>query len=232
MKHLLILAALMVVMAPAAAFAQTDEYTKFEFFGGYSYTHFDNLSGDTDIVAVNEVLSQRNSLNGFNVAANYNFHRYVGAKFDYSYHFREDEFSRPLGSGTVDTHLHNILGGIQVKDNSTEGSRFKPFAHALLGVAIQKLDVESPQLGPVFGVTGLSANETSFAMAFGGGLDITLNKHFAVRAVQADWNIIQRGDQQVGTLLIPTPHAAAGQPFVLPGKGQDNLRLSFGIVIR
>lgn len=230
MKKVLTLAALMLVMAPGAL-AQSDEYVKFEFFGGYSYTHFDNLSGDTDNVAVDEVLSGRNSLNGFNAAVNYNFHRYVGAKFDYSYHFREDEFTRPQGSGTLDTSLQNILGGIQVKDNLVNGSRFKPFGHALFGVAIQKLDVDSPQLQSIFGISDFHANETSFAMAFGGGLDIKLNDHFEVRAVQADWNIVQRGDQQLGTVLVPMPHQTVGQPFILPGKGQDNLRLSFGIVI-
>jgi opacity protein-like surface antigen len=229
-KHLLILAALTVVVAPAAL-AQSDEYNKIEFFGGYSYTHFDNLTGDTGNAAIDDVLGGRSSLQGFNLALNYNFHKYFGAKVDYSLHLREDNFSRPQGSGTIDTSLQNFLGGVQLKNNLKDGPRFKPFAHALFGVAVQKLDLDSPQLPAIFGISDFHANETSFAMAFGGGIDIKLNDRLDVRVIQADLNIVQRGDQQLGTVLVPTPFQTVGQPFILPGKGQDNLRLSIGIVI-
>jgi hypothetical protein len=136
-----------------------------------------------------------------------------------------------LGSGTVDSSIQNFLGGIQVKDNREDGPRFKPFGHALFGVANQKVDVDSPQLGPIFGLTDFHAKETSFAMAFGGGIDIKLTDMIDVRAFQIDWNIVQRGDQELGILLRPTPFQPAGTPFVIPGTRQDNLRLSIGIVI-
>jgi len=103
--------------------------------------------------------------------------------------------------------------------------------HALFGVATQKLDVDSPQLPAVFGISDFHVNETSFAMAFGGGIDIKLNDRIDIRAVQVDWNIITRGDQQLGIVLVPTPHQTVGQPFVILGTRQDNLRLSVGIVI-
>lgn len=69
------------------------------------------------------------------------------------------------------------------------------------------------------------------ALAFGGGLDIKLNKRFDLRVVQIDWNIINRGDQQTGVVLAPTPFQTVGTPFVIPGTRQDNLRLGIGIVI-
>jgi opacity protein-like surface antigen len=230
MRRLLLLATLLLVSAPAAL-AQSDDYKKWEFFGGYSAMQFDTLGGDTDNANINDTLSGRNTLRGFELAVTRNFHRYLGVKFDYSLHLREDEFARTAGSGTIDTTVQNYLGGIQIKDNSKEGPRFKPFAHALFGVAAQKLDVDSPQLPAVFGISDFHTNETSFAMAFGGGLDIKLNHRIDVRAGQIDWNIITRGDQQVGTVLVPTPHQTVGQPFVIPGTRQDNLRLSIGIVI-
>ena len=230
MRRLLTLAALILVCAPAAL-AQSDEYKKWEFFGGYSALQFDNIGGDTDNTAVDEVLGGRNTLRGFELSLTRNVHKYIGIKFDYSLHLREDEFSRPAGSGTVDSTLQNYLGGIQVKNNETDGPRFKPFAHALFGFAHQKVDVDSPQLSSVFGFDDFHANETSFAMAFGGGIDIRLNKRIDVRAGQIDWNIISRGDQQLGIVLAPTPHQTVGQPFVIPGTRQDNLRLSIGIVI-
>jgi opacity protein-like surface antigen len=229
MKQSVMLATLVLVLA-TTAFAQ-DDYKKFEFFGGYSALFVDNLAGDTGSPAVDDVLGDRQTLRGFNLAVNYNFHKYVGAKFDYSLHLREDEFNRPLGNGTIDTTLQNFLGGIQIKNNSEDGPTFKPFGHALFGVAVQKLDVDSPQLPALFGISDFHTNETSFAMAFGGGLDIKLNNKLDVRVFQIDWNIINRGDQQTGIVLAPTPFQTVGTPFVIPGTRQDNLRLSVGIVI-
>ncbi len=230
MKRILTLATVLLICT-STAFAQSDDYKKWEFFGGYSALNFDNLGDDTDNAAVNDLLSEKNTLRGFELAVTRNFHKYVGAKFDYSLHLREDDFSRPAGSGTVDTTVQNFLGGLQVKDNSEDGPRFKPFAHALFGVANQKLDVDSPQLPAVLGVSDFHVNETSFAMAFGGGIDIKLNDRIDIRAAQIDWNIIKRGDQQLGIVLVPTPFQMVGQPFVIPGTRQDNLRLSIGIVI-
>jgi opacity protein-like surface antigen len=229
MKRLVTLATL-ILISTTTALAQ-DDYKKYEFFAGYSALFVDNLAGDTSNAAVNDVLGEKQTLRGFNVAAGWNFHKYVGAKFDYSLHLREDNFSRPLASGTVDTTLQNILGGIQVKNNAEDGPRFKPFGHALFGVAVQKVDVDSPNLPALFGISDFHTNETSFAMAFGGGLDIKLNNTFDLRVVQIDWNIINRGDQQTGIVLAPTPNQVVGTPFVIPGTRQDNLRLGIGIVI-
>lgn len=229
MKRFFTLAALIAVLAPAVL-AQ-DDYKKWEFFGGYSAMQFDTLAGNTGSVAVDEVLGGRSTLRGFELSLVRNFHKYVGVKGDYSLHLREDNFTRPGGSGTVDSTVHNFLGGLQFKDNATE-ARFKPFAHVLAGVAVQKLDVDSPNLGAVFGITDFSTRETSFAMAFGGGIDIRLNDRIDIRAGQVDLNLIWRGEQQTGIVLAPAPGQIAGSPFVIPGNTQTNLRLSAGIVIR
>ena len=231
MTRLVSLLALLLIFASAAS-AQSDEYKRWEFFGGYSVLNFDNLGDDTDNAVVNDVLGEKNTLRGFNLAVTGNFHKYFGAKFDYSLHLREDNFSRPAGSGTIDTTVQNFLGGIQVKNNMEDAPRLKPFGHALFGVANQKIDLDSPQLPAVFGISDFHINETSFAMAFGGGLDIRLNNRIDIRAVQVDWNIINRGDQQTGIVLVPTPFQTVGTPFFIPGTRQDSLRLSFGVVIR
>ena len=229
-KRLFTIAGLLAICTTFAT-AQSSDYKKWEFFGGYSALNFDNLGGDTDNAAINDVLGEKNTLRGFELAVTRNFHKYVGAKFDYSLHLREDNFSRPAGSGTIDSTVQNFLGGIQIKNNLEDGPRFKPFGHALFGVAHQKVDVDSPQLPAVFGISDFHVNETSFAMAFGGGVDIKLNDRIDVRAGQIDWNIIKRGDQQTGIVLVPTPFQVVGSPFVIPGTRQDNLRLSIGIVI-
>jgi hypothetical protein len=127
--------------------------------------------------------------------------------------------------------VQNFLGGIQIKNNNEDGPTFKPFGHALFGVAVQKVDVDSPNLPAVFGISDFHTNETSFAMAFGGGVDLKLNHRLDVRLAQVDWNIVKRGDQQTGIVLAPTPFQTVGTPFFIPGTRQDNLRLSIGIVI-
>jgi len=168
MKRLLLLAAVALICA-STSLAQSDDYKNWEFFGGYSALSFDNLGGDTNNTAIDEVLGEKNTLRGFNLAITRNFHRYFGVKFDYSLHLREDNFSRPAGSGTVDSTVQNFLGGIQIKNNLEDGPTFKPFGHALFGVATQKVDIDSPQLPAVFGISDFHVNETSFAMATGDG---------------------------------------------------------------
>src|ERR1044072_9594555 len=93
MKRILTAVTLLLLLAPAAL-AQ-DEYKKWEFFGGYSALGFDTLAGDTGNANVEAVLSGRNTLRGFELALTRNIHKYVGVKFDYSLHLREDNFSRP-----------------------------------------------------------------------------------------------------------------------------------------
>jgi len=226
----LVLLATLLLLTTTSALAQ-DDYKKYEFFGGYSAMHVDNLAGDTGNSAVDDILGDKQTLRGFNLEFGRNFHKYFGAKFDYSFHTREDNFNRPGGSGNVDSTIQNILGGIQIKNNMEDGPRFKPFGHALFGVAVEKVDIDSPNLPALFGINDFHTNETSFAMAFGGGVDIKLNHRFDIRAVQIDWNIINRGDQQTGIVLAPTPFQTIGSPFVIPGTRQDNLRIGAGIVI-
>lgn len=110
--------------------------------------------------------SSDEGFNGINAAAVYNFHKYMGAKFDVSWSKGPDTvlFGRP-----TDT---TYMGGLQFKDNSEEGSVVKPFAHVLLGGNNQKF---------------LSFSETGFTMAVGGGLDIKVTDGVSIRAIQADY---------------------------------------------
>src|SRR6476660_4148936 len=175
MRKILFTAMLLVASASFVS-AQSDDYRKWEFFGGYSIMSFDNLGGDlTTNTPINETLKDKQNLRGFDVSITRNFHRYVGIKGEWSLHLREDNFTRPAGNGTIDSTVQDFLGGIQFKDNATEG-RFKPFAHAMFGLANQKVDIDSPNITGLFGSDDFSSNETSFASSFGGGIDIKANK--------------------------------------------------------
>ena len=80
-------------------------------------------------------------------------------------------------------HLNNYLFGPTV---TGQLGRSAVFAHALFGEAHSSLGrgFNVPIIGGIS--TGLtSAN--AFAMAFGGGIDIGLTRHLAIRAVQVDY---------------------------------------------
>jgi hypothetical protein len=194
----------------ASAFAQTsspDEYKKTEFFAGYSNGQVRR--------------GENESFNGFNGSAVYNFSRYFGIKGDMSGTYDSDRinlnFITSTGTSTQSfkssRSLYNFLGGIQVKDNSTDGGRFKPFAHALIGAAYSREKLKDftctstgtgacPASFPVgtFSDTGLSG-------VLGGGLDIKLNNKIQIRAIQFDYN-----------------------PMKIAGSIDHNMRIGAGIV--
>src|SRR5215212_3080469 len=121
------------LLCASATMAQASDYRRFEFFAGYSHNRVDvgpveDFDTD-DHLELSDVFDEREGFNGFNASVVGNFSRYVGAKFDYSYHQKSFDF----GPDNTMVRLHNILGGIQIKDNSSEGT-WKPFAHALVGV--------------------------------------------------------------------------------------------------
>ena len=91
----------------------------------------------------------------------------------------------------IDSRLFNFLGGVQIKDNSTEGT-FKPFAHALAGVAHARNSVDFNDVVCVAIVPSpcspFTQSETGFAAAFGGGLDIRASDRISIRAIQVDYN--------------------------------------------
>ena len=91
----------------------------------------------------------------------------------------------------VDSSLYNILGGVQLKDNSTE-TRFKPFGQALVGLARGRNKVEFIDVVCIAVVPSPCSNftetDTGFAGAFGAGLDIRAGSRFDIRAIQIDYN--------------------------------------------
>lgn len=183
-----------IILTCASIAAAQSDYKKFELFGGYSHNRVDTGTGDED-PAISDIINEREGFHGFEVSATGNFTRYLGLKADFSGHFKKKTF--PFGSFPdahldVDSHLFNFLGGVQIKDNSNEGT-FKPFAHALAGVAHarNRVDVSNGVCIAVFPSpcpTPFTESETGFAAAVGGGIDIRANDHISIRAIQIDYN--------------------------------------------
>jgi opacity protein-like surface antigen len=180
---------LLVAVFVAFSFAQsTDDYKKGEFYVGYSANVFNagNIGSSRD--------SKSSTFNGVNVSGVYNFSKYVGVKGDFSIHRKnltDTVGSFVVGTGPipppvtikVGASVQNYLGGIQIKNNSAEG-RVKPFAHALIGAAKVKARAS-------FSGFATSESQTGLAFAFGGGIDVRVNKRISLRLIQADYNPIR-----------------------------------------
>jgi hypothetical protein len=199
-----------VLGASAFAQTQTDEYKKNEFYVGYSNQQIDSGNYRT--------------ANGFEGAYTRNIHKYFGIKGSVSGAYRTDNFDFTSTTGTMPTEtysyhqksnrsVYNFLGGVQIKNNAS-GARFKPFGHALAGVAVirNKIDITCTSGNcPAFITTldNLSFSNTHFAAAVGGGLDIKINDKIDFRAIQVDYN-----------------------PIFRSGFRQDNIRFGVGFVFK
>ena len=194
MRKSMLTVLLILFCAPFSSAQQADEYPKNEVFVGYSYQ-----SADINSLTPNP---GRAGLNGVNVEYTRNLNRVVGITADFSGHIKRETVVTSAGELQHNSEQYNLLGGLQFKARNR--SRATPFAHALVGGALFRgfSAVLLPSSNTYF-----FDDAKSFAMVFGGGLDIRASRRITVRAVQADYN--------------PT--------FFGQGR-QNNFRLSFGVV--
>lgn len=204
MRKLILMAIFVAASAPFTFAQSTDDYNKVNFFAGFSHNRVDTGISDAD-PDLDDFVDEREGFNGFNTSITGNISRYVGLKGDYSYHRKS--FSESIGGVTaeVDTNLHNLVGGVQFKDNAKE-TKVKPFAHLMAGIAHAKFDAS---VTGVPGFTGDSDSDTGFAGIIGGGIDIRVSDRVDFRAVQFDYNPTRLGDET-----------------------QHNFRIGIGIVIK
>jgi opacity protein-like surface antigen len=189
MRKLLLLFAILLVCAPSG-FAQSD-YSNWEFFIGYAHERANNGADRLDQrgVAVNsngstqrvDFVSKRIPYNGFSTEVVANLSRRVGLVGNFSATFANTDFVDSLTgrrfSGRVSRYL--LLGGPRF--NWRNSSAFIPYAHALFGVARYQAKFRNGDFSCP------DTNETAFAMALGGGLDIKAGNHFDIRAGQVDY---------------------------------------------
>jgi len=237
------LSILFLTLCASLAFAQgSDDYNKVEYYGGYSQARvqpniktviidgspFDPCtSAGADTLGKNfqTFFCKRRGFNGFDASITYNFTRYVGIKGNVAGHYKSDRFVDTFGAVT-DTinskeRLYNFLGGVQVKDNG-KTARFKPFAHALVGVARQPITQVQTSAQSASDNFTTKDNATSFAMKLGGGIDMRVNRKVDIRLVEFDYNPIFTRD-----------YNTTGAPFSISQKGKTahNFTIGAGIVI-
>jgi len=151
---------------------------KVELYGGYSYFRAsiaeEQFSGPIALAPV----SEKANLNGWEFSGQYKFLPFLGAVAD---------FNGTYGTlRSANTREHTFLFGPQI----SLPAKVSPFAHTLFGVAKESQDT-IPSACPVLVPTCTSFSSlgsgTSFASAFGAGIDIKAIQFVSVRLIQIDY---------------------------------------------
>ena len=209
------------VLSGVATFGQ--DHNKIEFYGGYQFHNISTGLGDINEKIGEDIFDNRITAHGWTLALTGNVTKRIGLKFEYSSTGREllnSDTESKLGIDT-DTKLrvNQYLGGVQFKNNDKDGPRFKPFAHVLAGVANERIrctqgcDFETDFVG---GTSTFNESNSSFAMVFGGGIDVKVHDRVDIRLIQIDYNPIFFGGVE---------------SLDLPNRTQNNFRFGFGVVI-
>jgi outer membrane protein OmpA-like peptidoglycan-associated protein len=153
-------------------------------------------------------------MNGGSTSLALNFNRYLGIVGDFgAYTNSEIRFQGGYGS-TVDVDNANIgafsyLFGPRLSFRNH--SRITPFVQSLFG----GMRANEVTLSGCTSSCTLLPSENTFAMTAGGGLDVRIRRHFAIRLIQAEYLMTRFQDYSTGTT-----------------SSQNDMRLSAGIVFR
>jgi len=196
-------ASILAIILMLPLFLKAQDTPKTEVFGGYSYLH-----------------NSGSNFNGWEGQGTLNLTPFFGLTFDASGHYHTASAFSPITgvSFSANQRLYNFLAGPTV---TARFNKFSVFGHGLFGAAHSSLGagLTLPIVGGIStGVTSANA----FAMALGGGLDLNLTKHFAIRAVQADYLYTRFNALDALTFGLST--SSSGH--------QNSFRYSAGIVFR
>jgi len=189
MRKILFIAVLVLV---CGCFAVAQDHPKGELGAGWNYLHIDEGSGGT----------QNGVPGGFFIDGTYYFVKVLGLTGDFEYNKKTFSEDANFTSGDQ-ARAFSFHAGPRVKARM---GRFEPFAHALFGVTNFQFTT----------VGGPSVSRNAFSMKIGGGLDMALAHHLALRLGEFNY--------------YPTRFSAA-QSFN-GSDTQSNYTLSVGVVIR
>lgn len=185
--HLLVV----LVLFPVSA-ARTQDIG---FFGGYSFLRTTGAN------------YENSSLSGWNAAVSANFHSW-GVVADFSDHYGAGTSNfTPIGNRG---HGTMFLFGPQYSFRVVP--RVTPFVHGLFGGVQGAKATVAPGPGgacPSPGCSGpVIVPETALAMAFGGGLDVKVQRHLWLRLIQIDYV-----RQNFSNGAMDSPRISAGAVF-------------------
>ena len=186
--------------------ASAQDYSKIEVFGGYSYLHVDTqgISNSSLIALCTGIIGApcpgtfkiRPGFQGWEASGQFNLNHWLGIKADLSGHygnliiatFNSGPPFLPRAFSGPDEHIYDYLFGPVV---SHRAARYTVFAHSLIGAEHMGFGNFStvPGLGVPITLPGPSSSN-ALAVALGGGLDLKLTRHFALRAGQFDYQLV------------------------------------------
>ena len=223
-KSLIFIGCLMACVNCPAVFAQED-YSRYEIFGGYSllkvgeYDHMDIVQKETGFDKKSNLLDK-----GFSLSFTYNFNPVIGLETS----LRRNTgyvLSSSVHSGNVDATIgfkrtdFAFLAGPRFTFRN-EG-RVTPFIHVLAGVSHDDIalggDISDGSNADSDYVS--LESHSSFGFAVGGGLDISINDSWAIRAFQAEYYMTNHP-------ILPLPGLDEGNKLF------SNFNVAFGVVYR
>jgi opacity protein-like surface antigen len=163
------------LLSPMLSFGQESSYPKAEVNFGYSF------------INVHPEIPQITSynINGGVASFVYNFAPLWGVKAEFGDYVGNggSQLQAAGITGNVSGNFFSYLFGPQIKKHS---GKFQPFGEALFGAAHS--GTQAQIYDDLHGITGSggSSNNT-FAMAFGGGVDIPVTPHVQIRPVEVDY---------------------------------------------
>jgi outer membrane protein OmpA-like peptidoglycan-associated protein len=149
--------------------AQDQPAPKWELFGGYSFVYPGaRLHGllPEGLVPVNSLLES--NPRGAGASITYNFNRWIGLTGDVSADLSSGETG--IAKRIDDAEFYNFSGGPKITFRTR---RFSPFLEALVG---------SHRVA-----SELFRSDYEVGFMVGGGLDLNLNRHWALRLIRADY---------------------------------------------
>lgn len=198
-----------VMILTIAAWAQ--EFPRAELALDYSFARY----------APSASYTQGHSLNGGGGAIKVNVNEFLGFVMDLQgYGSNKTSFTIPPntyfpggGAGTVQGNLFTYLFGPEIK---VRAHGIHPFGHLLFGAAHSNVygNAFKQICQPITGSCAFNKAPAgdAFAMTFGGGVDIPINKNFSFRPAEVDYLYTRFTNQ-------------------FTNAGQNNVRFSAGLVI-
>ncbi len=164
MRKLLLTVSFLLAL-PLVTLAQ--DAPKVEVFGGYSYL---NPNGGDD-------------LHGWNASVTGNVNKWFGIKSDFSGYY---EGYNTVGGAKVRVSDHFFLAGGQFTYRGND--RVQPFAHLMAGtVLLRSRATRNCALTTAGCLSDVRISDSGFALVAGGGVDLKIAKHLALRLIQADY---------------------------------------------
>jgi len=207
MTRMFLLFLVALVCAPAA-FAQSNDYSHYEFYVGYAYERANNnadtfdKAGRTTFNGRSVVFAdRRQNYNGFNAEFNQNLNRHIGIVTSFTGTYNN--------AGYIDIRSGRAFGARAQRYDLMIGPRYNwrlsgitPFVEGMAGVTHMRVSFDDA-------LVNRRKADTAFAMALGGGLDVHAGEHIDIRAIQVDY--------------LPT---------FFNGTHQNNVRVGAGVKIK